>query len=98
MGEPLSSAGFAIARLTRSRGTAAGFSTNRFDRKLESGGVAGSDGGAALCSLFEGAISSAYGTRHFDFFEASRPRPKRSGKLVDSLGIRDMASESGNHV
>jgi hypothetical protein len=34
--------------------------------------------------------SGAAGTRQFDFFEAPRRHPRRSGKLVDSLGIRDI--------
>src|SRR4051794_21671608 len=62
------------------------------------GGVTGTDFlaaaaffcGSALAGCAATSVSSKAAFRHFDLFEAPSPRPRRSGKLADSLGIRDI--------
>lgn len=60
------------------------------DFSLTTGAGAVGRDGDSIFAAGVGGWSRTWGTRHFDFFEAPRPRPKRSGKLADSLGIRDI--------
>ena len=77
-----------VFRLAGGRGAGVGhaFSTEPFARGANLGVAIG----FAAAPRDGGSTSSPKGERHFDFLEAPRLRPRRSGKLADSLGMRDI--------
>jgi hypothetical protein len=69
---------------------ASGIGSGSIAAAVSSFTILGGSSTAGSLGAAGGAFSRTWGSRHFDFFEAPRPRPKRSEKLADSLGIRDI--------